>query len=165
MVWARTKLLIQDDLLRPRNRFTIHYNGSNPVKFYKELPKLICSVFRIHDEHFQEKKISWTHGDPEKFKIAWEASKELDSFSYYVILVELSGSQSKNMGSANIVIEGLLRTEYPQDTLWQRSIIYEMLRILWHNSFYVAKRNKYMEEGRRLMATLVEEIKKLMHEK
>jgi len=54
-----------------------------------------------------------------------------------------------------------LRTEYPQDSVWQKSILYEMLRIFWHKSFYIDQRNKYMEDGRREMARFVEEVKKL----
>ncbi len=165
MVWARTKLLIQDDLLLPRNKFVINYQGPEPVKFYAEIPRLISSVFKVGDESLHEKKISWTHGEPEKFKVSWEATKELDSFSYYVVAVELDGSQAKGAGNAKIVIEGYLRTEYPQDTVWQKSIIYEMLRIFWHKKFYNAKRNEYLKEGRRLMTLLVEELKRLTHKR
>ncbi len=161
MVWARTKLVIQDELLRPRNRYVVEFNGLKPDKFYHALPKIFMAVFRMDEHHLQEKKISWTHGETEKFKVVWEGTKELDSLSYITFNIELSGSQSKGSGDANIILEGYLRTEYSQDTVWERSILYEMLRIFWHKSFYIAQRNKYMEEGRREMASFVEEVKKL----
>lgn len=163
MVWARTKLVIQDGLLRPRNRYTVEFKGLKPDKFYHAIPKIFMSVFRTDEHHLQEKKISWTHGETEKFKIIWEGMKELDSFSYLNFNIELSGSQSKGSGEANIVIEGYLCTEYPQDTVWEKSILYEMFRIFWHKTFYIAQRNKYMEDGRKQMAAFVEEIKKLVH--
>jgi hypothetical protein len=161
MVWARTKLVIQDDLLRPRNRYLVEFRGLKPDKFYHALPKIFMAVFRADEHHLQEKKISWTHGETEKFKVAWEGTKELDSLSYFIFNIELSGSQSKGSGEANVLIEGYLRTEYPQDTVWEKSILYEMLRIFWHKSFYIAQRGEYMNEGRREMAAFVEEIKKL----
>lgn len=161
MVWARNKLVIHDDLLKPRNRFVVEFRGLKPDKFYHAVPKIFISVFRVDEHHLQEKKISWTHGDTEKFKIAWEGTKELDSFSYLLFNIELSGSQSKGSGEASIVIEGYLRTEYPQDTVWEKSILSEMLRIFWHKRFYTSQRNKYMEDGRREMSAFVEEIKKL----
>lgn len=161
MVWARTKLVIQDDLLRPRNRYVVEFRGLKPDKFYHVLPKIFMSVFRTDEHHLQEKKISWTHGETEKFKVVWEGTKELDSFSFFIFNIELSGSQSKGSGEASVLIEGWLRTEYPQDTVWQKSILFEMLRIFWHKTRYVRDRNKYMEDGRRQMAAFVEEIKKL----
>lgn len=161
MVWARTKLVIQDDLLRPRNRFVVEFKGLKPDKFYHMIPKIFMSVFKTEEHHLQEKKISWTHGETEKFKVVWECMKELDSFSFMLFNIELSSSQSKGSGEASVLIEGWLRTEYPQDTVWEKSIVYEMLRVFWHNSFYITQRNKYMEEGRRQMAAFVEEVKKL----
>lgn len=154
-------MVIHDDLLRPRNRYVVEFKGIKPDKFYHAIPKIFMSVFRVDEHHLQEKKISWTHGETEKFKITWEGTKELDAFSYITFNIELIGSQTKGAGEAAIVIEGAMRTEYPQDTVWQKSIIYEMLRIFWHKNFYIAQRNKYMEEGRKEMASFIEEIKKL----
>ncbi len=161
MVWARNKLIISDELLRPRNRYTVEFKGLKPDKFYHAIPKIFMSVFRIDEHHLQEKKISWTHGEVEKFKVSWEATKELDNFSYFMFTIDLSGSQSKGSGEATVILEGFMRTEYPQDTVWQKSILYEMLRIFWHKNFYLNQRSKYMEEGRREMARFVEEVKKL----
>lgn len=161
MVWARTKLMIQDDLLKPRNRFVVNFSGINPNKFYHEIPKLIASVFRVDEKFIQEKKFSWTHGDPQKFKISWEVTKDLDLVSYYTIEINLEGSCSKGVGDAKIVLEGWLRTEYPQDTMWHKSLFYEMFRMFWHRTFYTNKRNEYILEGRRLISLLAESLKRL----
>ena len=165
MVVARSKLLIQDDLMRPRPVFRIKYAGPNPTKLYKEIPEILASVFKVHVGQIQEKQISWSKGDPEKFKIVWEMDKDIDRFSYYMVELEMDGSESKGVGSANISLkDGILRTEYPQDTVWERSLLYELLRIFWHKVFYWSRREQYIRDGRRMIAQLVEEIKKVIHD-
>jgi len=161
MVWARTKLAIQDDLLRPRARTSIDFKGKNPQKFYEEIPKLISTAFRVHSESIQEKKFLMHKGDPEKFESEWEIIKDLDKFSYYRILVTLKGASSKGHGSAAIVVEGVLRTEYAQDTYWQRSLFYEVLRMFWHTYFYTSKRNKYLDDGKSLISFFLDDLKEL----
>jgi hypothetical protein len=161
MVWARTKLMIHDDLLRPVPRMTIKFSGSHPEKFYKEIHNLILVSFRVSEHSVQEKEFQWSKGEPEKFVIKWEVNKDLDKFSYYWISVELSGETSRGSGKADIVVEGALRTEYPQDTLWQRSLLYEFLRMFWHTTFYGAKRDEYMREGRRSLSMFVDQLKVL----
>lgn len=164
-VWApRTKLTIDDDLLRPNPVVRLKFAVSNPKKFYHAIPKIVTSVFRTDDHHIQEKKTSWSKGEPEKFKINWELMKEIDRFSFYAVDISLDGTSGKEGGDVSITVEGSLRTEYPQDMVWERSILYEMLRVFWHRNFYTEKRDKYMVEGRRMMAQLVEEVKRLAHE-
>jgi hypothetical protein len=161
MVWARTKLMVHDDLLKPRPRMTVRYTGPHPEKFYQEIPLLLASMFRVHEHNVTEKKFEWGKGDPEKFSIKWEINKDLDKFSYYWVDVSLSGFVSKGHGTADIIIDGALRTEYPQDTIWERSLFYEMIRMLWHTTFYHAKRVRYLMEGRRLLTTFADELKRL----
>jgi len=165
MVFARTKLLIQDDLMRPRPVFRINYTGPRPTKLYKEIPEILASVFRVHVGQIQEKQISWTKGDPEKFRVLWEMDKDIDRFTYVMIELELDGSESKGVGSAKLSLkDGILRTEYPQDTVWERSLLYELLRVFWSKVFYWHKREQYIRDGRRQIAEFIEEVKKVMHE-
>ncbi|MBU5557755.1 MAG: hypothetical protein QW751_01935 [Candidatus Aenigmatarchaeota archaeon] len=161
MVFARTKIMIHDDLLRPRPRMTIHFSGPDPARLYHEIPHILASVWRVSEHQIHERKFSWSKGDPEKFKISWEATKDLDRFSYYMIVVNLEGTSSKGFGNATIQVEGALRTEYPQDTIWERSLFYEFLRMTWHTVFYKSKRDTYFEEGRRLLSTFIEDLKAL----
>ena len=158
MVWARTKLMIHDDLLKPLPRVSMKYEGPNPKKFYKEIYNLMLITFRVSE---QEKEFHWSKTDPEKFKIKWEMNKDLDKFSYYVVEVSLQGESSKSSGRVNIQIDGALRTEYPQDTMWQKSLIYEFLRMIWHTTFYSSKRDEYMREGRLLLSSFINEIRVL----
>ncbi|MDD5416422.1 MAG: hypothetical protein PHU12_00420 [Candidatus Aenigmarchaeota archaeon] len=161
MVWARTKLVIEDSLIRPRDKIFFDYKGKNPHKFYEELPKLMATVFRIHSENIHEKKFSVTKGDPEKIKAEWEIVKDLDKFSYYIIYVSVDGQSSKGHGAARVTVEALLRTEYPQDTYWQRSLLYEILRMFWHKFFYTSKRHTYVDEGRGLITVFLDDIKSM----
>lgn len=159
MVWARTKLMIHDDLLRPLPRMIIRFTGPNPEKFYKEIYNLVVMSFRIPEHSIQEKEFTWSKGEPERFSISWEVNKDLDKFSYYWISIRLSGEVSKGQGRADIEVEGALRTEYPQDTLWQKSLLYEFLRMTWHNVFYASQRDEYMREGRRLLSLFLDQLK------
>jgi len=161
MVFARTKLMIHDDLLRPHPKVTIHFSGPNPEKLYHEIPHLLATVWRVSEHQIHERKFSWTKGEPEKFNVSWEATKDLDKFSYYTVEINLSGSSSKGFGTATIMITGALRTEYPQDTVWERSLAYEFMRMSWHTAFYRAKRDSYFEEGRRLLSTFISDLKGL----
>ena len=161
MVFARAKLMIHDDLLRPRPRMTIHFSGPNPERLYHEIPHLLESVWRISEHQVHERKFAWSKGEPEKFKVSWEATKDLDKFSYFMISVFLDGTSSKGYGTATISIEGALRTEYPQDTIWERSLAYEFLRMTWHSVFYKSQRDTWFEEGRRLLSTFINDIKAL----
>lgn len=161
MVWARSKLAIIDDLTTPRARLHIDFRGREPQRLYKEIPQLIASAFRVHAESVQEKKFVMHKGDPEKFKADWEIIKDLDKFSYYKIGVSVSGQSSKGVGEAIVTINGTLRTEYPQDTIWQRSLLYETLRMFWHTMFYTSKRAKYLIEGRHLVVMFADDLKEI----
>ncbi|NIO44849.1 MAG: hypothetical protein GTN36_04850 [Candidatus Aenigmarchaeota archaeon] len=161
MVWARAKLMIEDDLLKPEPVATIKFSGRNPERFYKEIYNLLLVTFRVHEHSIQEKEFLWSKGEPEKFKVRWEINKDLDKFSYYFLKVTLAGETHKDHGKAEIEVEGMLRTEYPQDTLWQRSLFYEMGRMFWNTVFYKSKRDEYLREGRRLIALFCRQVKTL----
>ncbi len=161
MVVARTKLMIQDELLRPRPIVTLTYNGPNPEKFYNEIYNLLFTVWKVSERTLQEKKFVWKKGDPEEFEVTWEVDKDLDKFSYYWIELSLRGESSKGYGKATITVHAALRTEYPQDTILQKSLLYEFLRVLWHNTFYISRRDEYVREGRILLSLFLEKLKEL----
>jgi hypothetical protein len=161
MVWARAKLMIEDDLLSPLPVVKIKFSGQNPERFYKEMYNLMMLSFRVQEHSIQEKEFQWSKGETEKFNIRWEVNKDLDKFSYYFVDVRLVGEMAKNNGKAEIEVEGVLRTEYSQDTFWQRSLLYEILRMFWHTTFYGSKRDEYLRDGRRLMSIFCDQVKTL----
>jgi len=82
----------------------------------------------------------------------------LDPYTYLYLRFDVSGSGNEKSGNAKIKIKPVMRTEYPQDTLWQRSLFYEMMRTFWHRMFYHRKREEYAEECRNLITLFQREI-------
>ncbi len=151
--FARTKLLIQEDCYREKpERITINYVGPNPVQLYYKLYEMIKSIFRVADSDMQEEKFSWGKGEKEKFKVRWYVHKDLDAYTYMFIRFDVSGAGDEKTGNAEIKVKPVIRTEYPQDTIWQRSLFYEMLRVFWHRAFYSRKREEYAEDCRNMVS-------------
>lgn len=160
MVWARTKLLIWDYIFEPVKDIKIEYKGPYPEKFYKKLNELIRTVFNVPDAYVQEGNYSWEKGkDSERFEIEWEVNKVLDTFSYINLEIDLKGFSMNGEGKASIKIKPRLITEYPQDTMFQQSIFYEILRRFWHKFFYHHKRMEYLNFGKELVTTFESAIK------
>jgi len=176
-IFARTKMVIQDDCLSPapgstfpgRPYIIINYSGPNPHKVYPMIKKLMNQVMGIDERDIQEKEINWNRGSPtEKFKIKIEGYKDLDKFSYLYIELDISGTSkpSKDFekeGNVTIKLTPHLRTEYPQDTLWQRSLFYEFFRMLFHKFIYKSTRQRYLEECRNLSIKFEVELKRFLN--
>jgi len=127
----------------------IRFVGPHVTKLYKKMYDTLKDVFHVSDADIQETEYSWGKGEKaEKFKVRWWLHKDMDLFSYLYIRVDLSGEGNGKMGNAKMAVRGLLRSEYPQDTIWQRSLFYEMIRTFWHRIFYYRKREEYAEECR-----------------
>lgn len=152
MVFARTKLLLEDNCYEEEPAIlSMKYVGPHATKIYQKMYDTMKLIFKVSDTDIQEVDYSWGKGkDTDKFKARWWIHKDMDLFSYLFIRFDLSGSGNGTIGNASIDIRGLIRTEYPQDTIWQRSLPYEMLRTLWHRVFYHKKREQYAIECRRL---------------
>jgi len=169
-IFARTKMLIHDDCLVPAAPFaTIEYRGPNPQNLYKKIRELLTTVWRVDPGDIQEREFTWDRSAAsEKFKVKFEAVKDLDTFSFFYITLSLSGEAKHSRefgreGYARIDFEPRLRTEYPQDTIWQRSLFYEMLRMLWHRLIYQSTRMRYLQECRELAERFHEEIKSFLN--
>jgi hypothetical protein len=165
MAWARTKLLIWDYIFEPVKDLRLAYTGPHPEKMYQKLKELIRSVINVPDAYIQEKNYVWEKvKDSERFEIEWEINKILDTFSYITIEITLRGFTAGGEGKADVRIRPRLITEYPQDTIWQQSIVYEMLRRFWHQRFYHHKRMEYLNLGKELLVSLETAIKKYFDE-
>jgi hypothetical protein len=160
MVWARTKLLIWDYIFEPVKEIAINFSGKNPEKFYKKINELIRTIFNVPDAYVQEKLYNWEKKEGmEKFDVEWEVNKILDIYTYINTEVILSGYSSNGEGKATIRIKPNLITEYPQDTVFEQNIIYEMLRRFWHKYFYHKKRMEFLNFGKELVVTFEKRIK------
>jgi len=165
MVWARTRLSIWDYVFEPVKQISINYTGKSPEKFYKKINELIRTVYAVPEGYVQEKAYDWQKTkEGEKFKISWEVNKMFDQFSYLLVEIELKGSESGGGGQSSIVIKPRVITEYPQDSVWQQSIFYEMVRRFWHSMFYHKKRMQYLDRARELVTNFETELKHFAEE-
>jgi hypothetical protein len=163
MVFARSKLMLEDVCFAEEpGSLEMKLVGPNVTKVYDKMYELMKAVFNVTDADIQESVSNWGKTDKgEKFKVRWWLHKDMDIFSYIFIRFDLSGETDGKSGTATIKARGLLRSEYPQDTLWQRSLFYEVLRTFWHKSFYHRKKEEYAEECRHSMSFFQKKLKEM----
>ena len=150
MVFARAKLVMEDNCFEEEpGQVEMKFVGAGIPKLYHKMYDTMKGVFRVSDADIQETEYSWGKSEKgDKFSITWWMHKDMDIFTYFYIRFQLSGEGTEKAGSAKIGVKGYIRTEYPQDTVWQRSLFYEMLRTFWHRAFYHKKRAEYAEDCR-----------------
>ena len=160
MVFARAKIVLEDDCFqKDPGTVSMKFVGSEVEKLYPKMYETMKTVFNCSDSDIQETDYQWGKSEKgEKFKVRWWIHKDLDVFTYLFIRLDLKGNTGEP-GEASITLRGLLRTEYPQDTVWQKSLFYEMLRTFWHRVFYVKKREEYGEDCRQLIVLFERKIK------
>ncbi len=161
IVWARTKLVIFDNLYQEGEKdILFNYSGPHPEKFYNKIRSMMHDIFNIPKGRIQEMNYTWeTQENADKFNIRWRAVKEMDIYTYLRYDIIINGNSKEGHGSVSVRLKPRIITEYPQDTLIQQSILYEMARRFWHNAFYAKQRQKWMEEGRNLAAEFENTLK------
>lgn len=166
MVWARTKLVLFDYIYDEGERdITIDYSGKSPQKIYYKMKELFLSVFNVPQGKIQEMFYTWEKkADTDKIDTRWRVVKDKDMYSFLRFDVSYKANVTAGEGTASIKIKPRFVTEYPQDTLIQQSIFYEMARRFWHNTFYQKQRLKWFDEGKQLSAKFETELKKYMDE-
>lgn len=164
-IFARTKLLMEDHCMTYRPVMVLTYSGPNPQKVYPKILEVIETVMRVPRENIQEKEFNWDRSKPEeKFRILWEVIRDYDKFSYMLLSISASGTVKPSNefgkeGDVKVEMDGVLRTEYPQDTIWERSFFYEAFRVFYHKVFYHEDRKRHLDACRGDMLTLQAEIK------
>lgn len=166
MVFARTKILIHDWCFEERPvELTLNYTGPNPQLAVKKYIELLKLVFKVRDSEIQEKFFNWDRsGREEKFDIEYEVRKDLDKNTYMFIQGALDGTvrpseEFGKEGRVRVRIWAAIRAEYAQDTFWQRSMVYEFFRVLYHKIIYISLWEKYMAECRELQRLFIDEMK------
>jgi hypothetical protein len=163
-IFARTKLVLHDYCLEvpgsplPGKRFlTLEYSGPNPQAAYYQAKKILSQITKVPEGEIIERDFSWRkENGNEIFSVSFDVIKDMDRFTFIQITVSMKGSvkPSKEFGkegNLTVNIDGILRTEYPQDTLWQRSLLYELFRAFYHKVIYEEARKKYKQECANLM--------------
>ncbi len=157
--FARSKLMLQEDCYHDKpERPRMKYVGPNAMQLYYKAYELLKTIFRVSDSDIEEERYNWGKGEKEKFKVRWFVHKDMDPYTYLYIRIDVSGSGDEKSGTGGVKMKPVLRTEYPQDTLWQRSLFYEMLRMFWHRAFYHEKREMYAEECRNMVITFQKQL-------
>jgi len=160
MTFARTKLMMQDNCFeKDPGDVELKYVGPHVSKLYDFIHQTLKSVFNIPPSAIQEEKYNWGKGETEKISVSIVTHKDLDMFTYIYLKISFKADGNDKTGNAVITIKPYLRTEYPQDTLWQRSLFYEMLRTIWHRIFYSKKRDEYLEECRHLVYMMQDRLR------
>ncbi len=165
---ARTKMTIYDEVydLDAFQKFNmINYQGPHPEKLYAKIRELAARIFMVPEHYFQEYDYNWGRNESsEKFKVSWFLTMNFDTHTFIRVEVDFSGKSKEGYGNAKIKIYPNFQTQYPQDTMWQQSMIYNILLVLWHRVFYASVRDKYLREARNLMDKFMDEIKKYSEE-
>jgi hypothetical protein len=161
MVFARARLLIEDRCFEEKpSEIHIRYSGPHVAKLYKKCWELMQAVFDVPQSYIQETQYKWVKkGEGDAFQVRWWLHKDMDVFSYIYFRLDLKGKGTDKSGEAFIRLKAWLRSEYPQDTVWQRSIFYEILRTFWHRLFYRQRREEYREECRNSMVMYEKQLK------
>ena len=156
---AGSKLTIWNELYKrgakPGSKdLTYIYEGKNAEKLTEFIPKLIQTIFA--PTTWQQKVIKVSENE---YSAEWHMFKDMDFYSYLRIDVELKIKSKNNKGVAKIKLgEPVIVTEYPQETYWQKTFFYEVLRVLWHNLFYDKKLQYYLDWGRTKISCFEEKL-------
>jgi hypothetical protein len=170
-IFARTKILISDDCMKPPGGavLILRYSGPNPQNIYQKSKEIAATIWSLEPGAIQEKEVNWDRTAlGEKFGIKMEIIKDLDTFTFVLIRISIEGETKPSRdfgqeGSATTQIEAMVRTEYPQDTLWQRSLFYEMFRVLHHRLVYDDTRKKYIEDCKDSVNRFLDELKSFLN--
>lgn len=170
-IFAKTKLVIHEDCLAPPGApfIVLNYAGPNPQNVYPQVKKLFLTLFKASDSELQERDFSWDRSGPgEKFSVKFDMIRDLDIFSFMQIIVDVSGNATPSKefgkeGTATVRIDGRIRTEYPQDTFWQKSLFYEMFRVFYHRIIYEGTRRKYKDHCRGLITQFRDNLKQFLN--
>ncbi len=159
MVWAKSKLELYEYVRQPDKDSVINYSGANIPAFYQFLKKAAVDVLGISATDLHEMAYTWEKTDgKDKFRIELRAIKEFDDFTHLRFDVNFKGEFHDNEGNITIILKPRLITEYPQDSILQQSIFYEMARTFWHNTFYHKKRWEYLLQSREAWTALEKRI-------
>ena len=134
------KYVLEDDCLTPDRRLRIDYRGPDPFRFYSQIVMLLRDILEIRTMHVWQREFRWDFSaDPVKFFYRVISQKKYDAWTNAYIELTFQGTQpndSSKDGDLVIFITPKLRTEMPQDTVWQRSQIYKGLRWFYFRTFY-----------------------------
>ncbi len=164
-IFAKNKITIEEDCLLPSPKIWMSYSGPNPHKAYGKITEILKNNLKFKNENIQEREFKWDRSNVvEKFSGSIEAFKDFDKFTYIMAFIDFSGNVKPSkefgkVGDLKVEIDGYIRTDYPQDTVWERSLFYEVIRSFWHKFFYQKERYAFKERCRNILLVVQKELK------
>lgn len=146
--------------LRPKNI-------PNPQDAYNEFVDILIMRCNLEKNDINEKKYEQERkGKTEIVHTEIEAFKPLDKFSKIVIEAEIDiemtpaqGEEFDYVGDLEIEVEGKVRTEYPQESALQKSILWHAFRVFYEKVLYGDVKENYMDKCDKYMRTVRDELK------
>lgn len=144
--------VLEDDCLTPDRQLRIDFKGPNPFRIYGAIPQFLRAIFDVRGKDVWEREFRWDiTADPRDFFFRFVVRKGYDNFSRIYAEVIVQGKQPSDPnkeGEAVIFIRGILRTESPENTIFQKNNLYKSLRWLYFRTLYNDVRRNYLEECR-----------------
>jgi len=161
--------ILEDDCLTPERTLRIDFKGPRPFRFYAEIVMILRDILEIRKMHVWEREFRWDlpelHGGVAKFFYRVIAQKKYDAWTTAYFELIFQGSQPSDPekeGEMIISITPKLRTEMPEDTVWQRSAIYKGLRWFYFRTFYSNARRILLGKCIHGTESIVERLKTLL---
>lgn len=142
-------------------------NIPNPQDAYNEFVDVLRTQCGIDSDDINEEEYEHERkGEVEIISVEIEAVKPLDKFSKIVIEADMdiemrpaSGEEYDYVGDLNIDVEGEVRTEYPQESMLQKSILWHAFRVFYEKVLYGDVKENYMKTCNKYMRTIRDELK------
>jgi hypothetical protein len=154
-----SKLTIKNELYKRDSKpgeidLVYTYEGKNVKKLIQFVPKLIKTIFV--PTTWQQKEVNVKKGT---YSAKWHVFKDLDHYTYFRVDVDIDIKFNEDEGKAKIKLgEPIIISEYPQETYWQKTFLYEILRVSWYNFFYRKKLGNYLNWGRLKISCFEEKL-------
>ncbi|MFB6215497.1 MAG: hypothetical protein ABEJ72_00785 [Candidatus Aenigmatarchaeota archaeon] len=146
----------------------LHKKGiPNPQEAYNEVVNILTMRCGFDKSDVDEKKYKHSReGDMETVHSEISATKSLDKYSKVVIDVEMDikmkpvqGEEFDYVGDLEVDINGKVKTEYPQDSMFQRSILWHAMRVFYEKFLYNDVKNVYKDKVNSYVRTLRDDLK------
>lgn len=99
------KLSYVDNLVYPKEKEVLKYEGPEPFRLYYAMRKLLMDVFELAGKDIFEPKLKWDlTAEDKSFYVKWNIEKKMDSHSSLVLKMTFQGSQNSRTRMGNMSI-------------------------------------------------------------
>lgn len=145
-------------------------NVPNPHNIYSEIMNILVDRINISKNDINEEKYEHSKKEVEKVHTEIEATKPMDKFTSIVLEIEINMTlkpihkeEIEYVGDLSIQIAGFVRTDYPQDTALQKSILWNAFRSFYEKALYGDIKGDYMNLCTKYVRNLRDELKRYLN--